>query len=196
MVGIASTGESVVWGTNGNLQLAMTGTSASFGEPDVQETHVDAAKLAVAGLHGCRVDAAGSGVSCWGSNAFGESGLPAGAPAKTAPVSVKDGAGTALSACTSVATASDHSCAVCGGVAYCWGRNDRGQLGRGGSVASAEVATPIDAPGVTFSSVAVLAGGGCAVDSTGLAWCWGDGPHGELGNGGQDRNLPTDIAAP
>ncbi len=54
---------------------------------------------------------------------------------------------------------------------YCWGRNERGQLGDG----SHELRnTPVQVPGL--GEVRSVAAGGdstCAIDARGQAWCWG-----------------------
>src|SRR5262249_36020458 len=59
-----------------------------------------------------------------------------------------------------------------GGLAYCWGKNDSGELGtgiQGGSTAVQQVKT--------LMAVQSIAAGGdhtCATDDTHVVWCWGN----------------------
>src|SRR4029077_2320054 len=62
---------------------------------------------------------------------------------------------------------------------HCWGANDVGQLGLGGTSAP-HLPTVIVS---TFDYVSVVAGGGhtCALTQAGTAVCWGRNSSGELG---------------
>jgi alpha-tubulin suppressor-like RCC1 family protein len=85
-------------------------------------------------------------------------------------------------------------CALDGqGGAWCWGYNDRGELG-----------VPAD-PDPVLNPVAVSGGqafvqvtmGGlhaCALTSSGQAWCWGDGSNGQLGDGGAVEQSHEPVA--
>src|SRR5690606_13800163 len=81
-----------------------------------------------------------------------------------------------------------HTCFVgADGTAYCWGGNDRGQVGDGSRARrAAPVRVEVDA------SLARLDAGmmhTCAVDVTGRGWCWGANDDGQLGTG--DTNVRT-----
>ncbi|MET3806608.1 alpha-tubulin suppressor-like RCC1 family protein [Nakamurella sp. UYEF19] len=86
---------------------------------------------------------------------------------------------------TAISSGIDHACSVSRGRAYCWGRNDRGQLGNGGTVQS-DAAVAVDTSGVLAGrTVTAISAGGfhtCAI-ADGLVFCWGYGFAGELGNG-------------
>jgi alpha-tubulin suppressor-like RCC1 family protein len=72
----------------------------------------------------------------------------------------------------SLAAGEAHSCAVTGsGAAYCWGLNDRGQLGDGTSAASAAPVRVL-AP-EPFTSISASARQTCAVGASGAVYCWG-----------------------
>ncbi len=81
---------------------------------------------------------------------------------------------------TDVVLGEGHACARVddGGVA-CWGRNDRGQLGRG---AGEDTATPVRIPGLD-DVVALTAGDEhtCALRRDRSVWCWGDAREGQVG---------------
>jgi len=90
------------------------------------------------------------------------------------------------------------SCALnVSGQAFCWGRNDVGQLGDG-TTTQRLVATAV-AGGLTFARVS--AGGNvfsvhtCGTTASGVAYCWGGNYLGQLGDGTTtDRLVPTAIA--
>lgn len=75
-----------------------------------------------------------------------------------------------------------HGCGVdAAGEAWCWGRNDRGQLGDG---TFNDSAYPRPVQGLT-DVVAITAGSAhtCAIRRDRSLWCWGDNQVGELGAG-------------
>ncbi len=80
-----------------------------------------------------------------------------------------------------VAAGGLHSCMLnADGRAYCWGGNDRGQLGAGGANS---VATPLAVSGdVRFTMIATGLSHSCAVARGGGAWCWGENERGQLGD--------------
>ena len=100
----------------------------------------------------------------------------------------------------SVSTGIFHACGVAvGGTAYCWGANGTGQLGTGNNAGS-QVPVPLADPiggAVTWSSITVGGQHTCGVTTTGLAFCWGRGTGGQLGNGGTLAvNVPTLVTEP
>jgi len=101
---------------------------------------------------------------------------------------------------TMIATGFAHGCAVMEDTeaAWCWGRNQNGQLGNGTTAYAAE-AVPVSEldPGV----IEICAGGSgvdcghsCAVTRTGDVKCWGCNLTGQLGNGlTSDSPIPVDV---
>ncbi|MFV0485277.1 MAG: RCC1 domain-containing protein [Candidatus Saccharimonadales bacterium] len=96
-----------------------------------------------------------------------------------------------------VATSDTHSCAIADGKAYCWGLNNYGQLGDG-TIISSLVPIAVNTSGVlagkTLVQISVGYGQTCALDNNGMAYCWGEGGTGELGNGIYgDSYLPVAV---
>lgn len=60
---------------------------------------------------------------------------------------------------------------------WCWGNNDRGQLGRGTIGGSSEVPMPVSG-GLRVIAMAVTDGAACAIDIQNKPWCWGDSSDG------------------
>lgn len=77
------------------------------------------------------------------------------------------------------------------GSAYCWGRNDQGQLGRG-FITSPEFAFPVPgsvAGGHVFQSISAH----CGLDTGGQLWCWGNNTDGSLGLGKDVPGTPEPL---
>ncbi|MEI2654458.1 MAG: hypothetical protein V9G12_20320, partial [Microthrixaceae bacterium] len=75
---------------------------------------------------------------------------------------------------------------------WCWGANDRGQLGVGDTT---DRSAPTPVPGlVGVTDLSVGEGHACAVGATGLQ-CWGGNDAGQLGNGSVIASS-TPVAVP
>ncbi|MBK8998449.1 MAG: hypothetical protein IPM35_22240 [Myxococcales bacterium] len=130
---LTSDGKLWCWGrgSDGQLGVAADGDEVLLAPVLVPISGVRS--LALGFAHSCALDAAGR-VSCWGRNDSGQLGVGALVDKTTAPL------GVALpERIVELAAGWDHSCALGeSGALYCWGANDRGQLGQGtlgGSVA-------------------------------------------------------------
>lgn len=104
----------------------------------------------------------------------------------------------------SVVAGGMHRCGLTAeGVAYCWGHNERGQLGTGkGKDVPLEDRGRWN-PGPVAGGLAfrLLTAGGshtCGLTADGSAYCWGLNRNGQLGIGTKDtsRREPTRVAAP
>ena len=131
---------------------------------------------------------------CWGLNAHGQLGRVTGAQPRdssAAPV-----AGAIVFA--RLFAGKYHTCGLtAAGVAYCWGRNDYGQLGNGSTTAYNTGTTTVSAvaTGLTFRSLSLGELSTCGVTGTpstallgpsatpGTVYCWGDNSFGQVGNG-------------
>ncbi|MGZ8379671.1 MAG: RCC1 domain-containing protein [Gemmatirosa sp.] len=74
-----------------------------------------------------------------------------------------------------------HGCVVTFGASiYCWGANDRGQLGDAGT--SSRMLPGRVAGDIAFAQVTAGAAHTCALTADGVAYCWGDDALGQLGD--------------
>jgi alpha-tubulin suppressor-like RCC1 family protein len=87
-----------------------------------------------------------------------------------------------------------HTCGLTStGAAYCWGRNDYGQLGDG-TTTNRTSPVPV-AGGLTFQALAAGGYHTCGLTASGAAYCWGSNQYGQLGDGMQtDRGSPVAVA--
>lgn len=167
---------------------------------------------ASAGYHVCALDQNGH-AWCWGKNDQGQLGDGT-TTSRSVPVQVMSGASTPLSNLTQIAAGGDgdsttsSTCALDNaGHAYCWGSNDHGQVGNntGGtagdrSLYAVAVYGTTQSGGVvygkTLKQITVGLGFACALDSAGVAYCWGANAWGQLGNGTSGANslVPVQVA--
>lgn len=188
----------------GHIQYTDAFNSALSGVVTEQPTQIGAGMVAVVGgldNHYCSVDAAGLAY-CWQLLYTYPNAGPL-IPPIGAPIS------TTLHF-TTLRVGYEHACGlVTGGQAYCWGRNNAGQLGDGTTTFSA---TPVAvAGGLTFESIAVGGGtvivddgagisinGGisCGIVAGGKAYCWGANSLGQLGiaSSASQANTPQPVA--
>lgn len=92
-----------------------------------------------------------------------------------------------------IAAGSEFSCGIStAGIVYCWGRNDRGQIGNGNV---SDQFSPVSVAGA-FQFVAIGLGDShaCGIATSGDAFCWGDNSDGQLGDGTRsDRHTPNPV---
>ncbi|NOT09429.1 MAG: hypothetical protein HOP28_14635 [Gemmatimonadales bacterium] len=138
--------------------------------------------------HTCAIG--GTGVFCWGDNQFGQ--LGAGTPSLV-PVVLPAQIG-GFGAAAAVSAGQKHTCAILSdGTAYCWGLNDKGQLGDG--TTTNRSAPTLVAGGLLFAAISAGDGHSCGVTTTNIAYCWGDNQFGQLGDGSQtNRLIPMRVA--
>jgi alpha-tubulin suppressor-like RCC1 family protein len=139
-----------------------------------------------AGLYSvCALSSAGA-VYCWGYNADGELG-DSSTTQSDVPVAVSTSGVLSGKTITQVSAGLEDACALAStGAAYCWGDNATGQLGNSSTTSSSvpvAVTTSGALSGKTLASISAGPGATCAVDTSGLAYCWGYNGPGQLGNG-------------
>jgi alpha-tubulin suppressor-like RCC1 family protein len=140
-----------------------------------------AKKVQASRAHTC-IETTTKTVECWGANQHGQLGDGT-RDAKSLPTRVPNLSGVQKLS----AGDGDFSCAVArgdsgGDSVYCWGLNDKGQLGQPLSVTSSP--TPLEVPGLVGADK-VFAGREhvCATLSDTTVFCWGANDHGQLGDG-------------
>lgn len=139
---------------------------------------------------------------CAGSNTKGQLGLGIAGVSSATRTQVRDSTGNPVTDATAIAAGREHACAVrAGGAVWCWGANDKGQLGDNASLATPPPPRPaavavVDANGAPLTNIVEVGGGydfTCARDAAGGVWCWGENTAGSLGDG---TTTPRSTAAP
>lgn len=188
---LTESGGVLCWGDNDQGQL---------GTGDRIERTVP---VAVPGLSGVRQIAAGDqhtcaaldtgALQCWGDGSAGQLGDGSTADS-LAPHAVPG-----LNGVLAIAAGRLHTCArTAAGAVWCWGDNLYGQVGN--DTEAARWLTPQPVTGLT-AHVSDLAAGGdhsCAVQGSGVVFCWGRNESGQLGNtqhgAGEAERLPQNVA--
>jgi alpha-tubulin suppressor-like RCC1 family protein len=127
--------------------------------------------------HNCALTDDGTAY-CWGVNYYGQLGNGVDSLDSTyyEPVLVSDSSNL-----ESISAGADHTCAVDKyNNAWCWGRNNFGQLGIGNQTMRL-VMTKID--GFDFESISAGKESTCAITTDSSVYCWGDNREHEIGNG-------------
>jgi alpha-tubulin suppressor-like RCC1 family protein len=180
------------WGANDQGQLGDGTRDSRLVPTTVALNGADVAQVAAGGQHTCALTGDGR-IQCWGANRDGQlgDGTTGGSRPVPAPVGLP---GRAVHVSTGLA----HSCALTAdGAAWCWGRNEAGQLGDGSRVMRS---LPVRVAGDGATRFAQIAAGGthsCAVDAGGAVWCWGQNTRGAVGDGSTTaRERPVRVALP
>lgn len=157
---------------------------AACDEPTVPAVDTRWEAVSVGGYHACAISVDGR-LACWGANDRAQTG--AGGEAWSLDPRILPGDGRVY---TAVSAGGRHTCAIDGeGRLWCWGANDRGQVGDGGN-ADRDRPTPIQ-PDSRFAVVSAGFEHTCAVRVDGILLCWGANQFGQLGIG-----RPSDTGSP
>ncbi|APV51521.1 hypothetical protein BWI17_18600 [Betaproteobacteria bacterium GR16-43] len=173
---LTTTGTVRCWGqnTNGQLGLGASSTTPTLTPADVPGL-TGVVALAAGTSHTCALDGAGA-LKCWGQGSAVGDGTTTNRPSPTSVVGL-------TGVVDQVEGGGPFTCAhQTDNTVWCWGLNTFGYLGNG-TLTSAT--TPVQATG-TFTTLASVHAGGshtCAVAPGGSAYCWGNNPQGQFGNG-------------
>jgi alpha-tubulin suppressor-like RCC1 family protein len=191
--GVASGGAAWCWGQSHGGNLGYGSQNSSPTPVAVTGGHQFQA-LSAGSYHACGVTGDGTAY-CWGDNDTGQLGIGS-IDDRLEPAEVQSSASVSFE---SVAAGDSHTCAVSSPQLYCWGANDRGQLGTGSVggpvLAPALVSTPTGLPPADgFESVSAGFAATCAVTVRGRGYCWGAGDDGQIGNNGTtDSSTPVRV---
>ena len=181
-----TSGRLYCWGLDGSGQLGNLADGDQSAPVQVAGAATDWASVSTGDTHTCARKTSGR-LYCWGLDNAGQVGnggtnTDQGTPAEVA------GAATDWS---TVSAGAFHTCArKTSGRLFCWGFDDAGQLGDGGT--PTDRGAPVQVAGAATDWASVNAGGSsCARNTTGDLHCWGDDTHGQLGDGGANLNQPT-----
>ncbi|CAN5696554.1 hypothetical protein BH23GEM7_BH23GEM7_26080 [soil metagenome] len=192
--GVATTGDTYCWGErdSGRLGNGASGTAAVT-RPNLvlgghKWTHV-----AARSAHTCGITTSGESY-CWGRNNAGQLGDGT-TTLRTAPALILNNHVWA----ELKPGMSNTTCGVApSGEAYCWGYNLRGQVGDG--TTGNKTVPQLVSGGFTWTGP--VSGGDehtCGITNNGVAYCWGRGTYGQLGNGTTTSTnfpTPTRVASP
>ncbi|HJU74221.1 MAG TPA: protein kinase [Gemmatimonadaceae bacterium] len=177
-------GSAYCWGANTYSQLGDS-SKTSRTEPVRVATSQRFVSIGSGREHTCAVTL-GNDAYCWGRNSSGQAGIGTSSEAVAAPQRVETNAQF-----LTIAAGLSHTCArTVGGMAYCWGRNNYGQLGDG---TLNNHSRPVAVQGAG-ALVALFPGAShtCGVNSSNETFCWGYNVDGQLGIGGRE-NSPVPV---
>ncbi len=203
--GLTLAGEAYCWGRNESGQLGNNGVEDSPIPVKVASTEafVD---IDVGFRHTCALTADGRTFG-WGRNVFGQLGLGEEASGSPRLTPAELPTGLRFSAITAGAL---FTCALerGSGAAYCWGFNGSGQLGNEsttgrcadelGNIFPCQFDPLAVKGGLQFSVISAATQHVCALSTNRVAYCWGLGSEGQLGDGSKGETVfktePTKVA--
>jgi alpha-tubulin suppressor-like RCC1 family protein len=188
--GLTSAGAAWCWGDNSFGELG-TGDKVAASTPRAVSGVPPLHLLSSGPIHECGLTATNDRY-CWGSNTSGQLG-DGGTTARLVPGLVTDTHTYTIVRSSRANSILSTTCGIdAAGDVYCWGYNSKGQLGTGAGAGqtcnsgtlTVCVYTPTKVAGVS-NAVAIDVGleQVCALTSKPQILCWGEGVHGELGDG-------------
>jgi len=194
---VRSSGSTVCWGQNDKGQLGKGANGDEVVPVSVAGGHTFVT-ISAGEKHTCAVDASNA-LYCWGENVDGQLGMVTGPDQMAIPTAVTN---TNMTGGVAVAAGGHHSCGLDASqpdaFVWCWGKNDRGQLGDG-STNDHNTAVGVKTTTSSLSALEVSAGDkhSCAVGVNHQAYCWGANDKGQLGDESTaDRSFATRVTLP
>ncbi len=186
--GVATFDALVVEWPGWGFSLLATADGLQEVESDPFDVFVRFRTIDVGRLHSCGISTRDR-LYCWGRGNVGQLGLGPDLTGLSTPGPVGGDLRWAR-----VDAGQDLTCGITlDGEAYCWGRNDGGQVGDG-TVQRRYAPTPV-AGGHAFVDVRTMNNSSCGVTTSGQALCWGLNHTGQLGNGSVDGSItPMPVA--
>jgi alpha-tubulin suppressor-like RCC1 family protein len=175
--GVTTAGEAYCWGSRMGGRVGDGGNTGNVFVPVLVEGGHTWGDVSAESWHTCGVTTAGAG-HCWGFNQFGQLGI-GNTQNQTTPTPVLGN-----HVWTELNPGSAHiTCGIIdGGDAYCWGANAVGQVGIGTESRGEETPQLVSGE-LRWSVVSAGLSHTCGITEPGVAYCWGAGIYGQLGNG-------------
>lgn len=173
--GVTTDNRAYCWGINDYGQLG-DGTKTDQLRPVAVVGGLRFRQISTGDRHTCGVTT-DFHAYCWGSNDSGQLGVNPFAPGVDGPAPVAGG-----KLFRTVEAGLTHSCGMSypDNRAFCWGLNNRGQLGDG---TTGSRPTPVAVVGLRqFRQVVVGYYHSCGVTTANWAYCWGDSQFGQVGD--------------
>lgn len=199
---LANDSAAYCWGVNRSGQTGVGSYEWALTTPTGVTGGLAFATLSAGDVHTCGLTTEGR-IYCWGNADYGQVPLDdssqdlcndyeGNAWCSRVPVAV----GGAQRFAT-LSSGGWHACALtASGAASCWGYNYHGQLGNGSTLWNWTTTPLAVSGGLTFSSLSAGEEHTCGLTTSGIAYCWGYGEYGQLGDGKQEnRTVPTAVNA-
>jgi alpha-tubulin suppressor-like RCC1 family protein len=142
---VTTAGRAYCWGTDTNGQLGNgSGTTADQASPSAVDTSTGLTTTNVASISGgngqtCALTTTGQAY-CWGTDSNGQVGNGATTGNQASPSAVDTSTGLTTTNVAKLSAGNDHTCAVTTtGRAFCWGWDNYGELGNGGTLTADQV---------------------------------------------------------
>jgi alpha-tubulin suppressor-like RCC1 family protein len=187
--GVTTGGALYCWGSNWRGQAGQGTDNNSYNVPTlVDDTH-NWTQVEASQGYGCGLTDTGDAY-CWGSDwdCVGLLGTGSYCTTYAAPSLVAGG-----HQFSKISVGEWHACGITTtGEGYCWGQNNRGELGNGNQN---NQSTPVRAGILLYSDIDVGDNSTCATKTDGTEVCWGGNDNGDLGTGNwNDTSSPTFLA--
>ncbi len=194
---LASAGTAYCWGAGGSGQLGNGTTTAAQSTAVPVSGGLTLTQITAGGTSVCALSSAGTAY-CWGAGGSGQLGNTTNTAAQSTPVAVTTTGVLAAVTLTEITAGGSTACALSSaGLAYCWGLGTNGQLGNT-STTSSNVPVTVTATGVlsgvALSQITEGSNSTCVLSTAGVAYCWGGGAIGQLGNGSTTASQTTAVA--
>jgi alpha-tubulin suppressor-like RCC1 family protein len=165
-------GKVACWGDNRYLQ-SNPSVASIVAEPAVLDVPGDVERIYAGNKLSCAINSEGEAY-CWGALDF-EDGVP----------EIQRLTAHRFQA---IAIGAEHACAIAAGddsagQVWCWGSNEKSQLGSDSPNATFDAPVPVDTE-ARFHSIAAALDSTCGTTIAGALMCWGSPEHGALGPSG------------
>jgi len=165
--GVTTGGAAYCWGANRFGTLGR-GDTVSSSSPVAVAGGLSFSEVTAGSAFACGRTIS-AGVYCWGNNTVGQMGQGFFGFESLSPIPVQTGL-----VFRQVAVGQLHTCGLAAdSAAWCWGRNQEGQLGTGTLFSS--TAPRAVAGGLRFASITLGYFSSCGLTADGVAYCWGGG---------------------